>query len=59
MQIGSFQDADFAGDLRNWVECYASSEAEHSYQLVGLATKQKAVLHSSTEAEIISFDAGP
>ena len=59
-RLGLFQDSDFAGDLEDSNqprESYVSSEAEHLFFLVGCASSKHQYPYSSTESEIISFDA--
>ena len=61
-RLGQFQDSDFAGDLED-----SNSTSEEILCIFGRQTfvpiswmckKQISVSHSSTEAEVISFDAG-
>ena len=61
-RLGLFQDSDVAGDLedskhQHQVDSCACSEVTHSCQQVGCA-RNRLQYHSSTEAEIISLDAG-
>ena len=61
-RVGLFQDSDFAGDL----EDSKSTSVEHCaffgshtfVPIIWMCKKQTSVLHSSTEFEIISLDAG-
>ena len=60
--LGMFQDADFAGDFEDSKStsggplCIFGS---HTFVLISwMCKKQTSVSHSSTEAEIISLDAG-
>ena len=63
-RLGLFQDSDFAGDLEDskstsvWGESFASLEVIHLFQSVGCVRNKLQFRHSSTEAEIISLDAG-
>ena len=43
---------------RHQVDSYAFSEAKHFVPIRWMCKKQTSVSHSSTEAEIISLDAG-
>ena len=59
---GLFQDSDFAGDLEDsksasgGILCIFGS---HTFVLIRwMCKKQNSVLHCSSEAEIISLDAG-
>ena len=61
-RLGFFQDSDFAGDLEDskstsgGLLCISGS---HTFvQTSWMCKKQTSVSHSSTEAEIISLDAG-
>ena len=61
-RLGLFQDSDFAGDLEDskstsgGVLCFFGS---HTFVPISwMCKKQTSVSHSSTEAEIISLDAG-
>ena len=61
-RLGLFQDSDFAGDFEDskstsGLSC-VFSEDKHLCQQVGLCKKQTSVSHASTEAEVISLDAG-
>ena len=59
MQVGLFQDSDFAGVLEHQVDSYAFSEVTHTFVPISwMCKKQTSVSHSSTESEIISPDAG-
>ena len=61
-RLGLFQDSDFAGDLEDskstsgGILCIFGS---HTFVPISwMCKKQTSVSHSSTEAEIISLDAG-
>ena len=63
MQIGPFQDSDFAGDLEDSKYTSGGTCAflvgSHTFVPISwMCKKQTSVSHSLTESEIISLDAG-
>ena len=62
MQIGLFQDSDFAGDLEDSKSTSGGTLCifgSHTFVPISwMCKKQTAVSHSSTESEIISLDTG-
>ena len=61
-RLGLFQDSDFAGDLED-SKCTSGGTlcalGSHTFVPISwMCKKQTSVSHSSTESEIISFDAG-
>ena len=60
MQIGDFQDSDFAGDLEDSKSTSGGTLCifgSHTYVPISwMCKKQTSVSHSSTESEIISLD---
>ena len=61
-RLGLFQDSDFAGDLEDSISTSGGTLCvfgSHTFVPIGwMCKKQTSVLHSSTESEIISLDAG-
>ena len=62
MQMGQFQDSDFAGDLEDSKSTSGGTLCvfgSHTFVPISwMCKKQTAVSHSSTESEIISLDTG-
>ena len=62
MQMGVFQDSDFAGDLEDSKSTSGGTLCifgSHTFApIIWMCKKQTAVSHSSTESEIISLDTG-
>ena len=62
MQIGLFQDFDFAGDLKGSKSTSGGALCifgSHTFvPFSWMCKKQTSVSHNSTESEIISLDAG-
>ena len=62
MQIGLFQDSDFAGDLEDSKSTSGGTLCifgSHTFVLISwMCKKQTSVSHSAKESEIISLDAG-
>ena len=62
MQIGLFEDSDFAGDLEDSKSTSGGTLCvfgSHTFAPISwMCKKQTSVSHSSTESEIISVDAG-
>ena len=61
-RLGLFQDSDFAGDLENSKSTsggtFCTFGSRTFVPISWMCKKQTSVSHSSTEAEIISLDAG-
>ena len=61
-RLGLFQDSDFAGDLEDSKSASGGTLCIFGSQtfvpISWMCKKQISVSHSSTEAEVISFDAG-
>ena len=61
-RLGLFQDSDLAGDLEDSKSTSGGTlcvSGNHTFVLIScMCKKQTCVSHSSTEAEIISLDAG-
>ena len=61
-RLGLFQDSDFAGDLEDSKSTSGGALCvfgSHTFVPISwMCKKQTSVSHSSTESEIISFDAG-
>ena len=55
-KMGLFQDSDFAGDLED-SKSTSGDSCVHS-EVIWMCKKQTSISHSSTDAEIISLDAG-